>query len=81
MHGTSAMRPPEVFLDGKLLLGVCGRWRVLQWMTVDRDAYWTKFMPWLGNILKLLTDALNDLGVCQVPTCIHVISMEQCSMP
>ena len=38
-------------------------------------------MPWLGHIMKLLTDALNDLGVCQIPSGIHCISIEQCSMP
>ena len=36
-----------------------------------------KCTPWLGHIMKLLTDTLNVLGVCQIPTGIHCISMEQ----
>ena len=40
-----------------------------------------KCMPWLEHIMKLLTGTLNALGVCQQPTGIHCIGMEQHSMP
>ena len=36
-----------------------------------------KCRPWLGHIMKLLTDALSVSGVCQIPTGIHCIGMEQ----
>ena len=40
-----------------------------------------KCMPWLGHVMKLLTDNSNSLGACRIPTATHYIGMEQCSMP